>query len=321
MTKWLASVLSWFKEAFTENVGLKALSLAFAVGLFVYLHGQQDLQERTIPVDLMMRLPPKSAEHKRELMTQVRPSIHVTLQGSARAIDQLLQRGVAPVELDLRDGTTESVTFEKEMISLPPGVEVKIIDPPSVQLEWQDVVTRQIPVQASVTGKPAEGYVVKGEPEVEPEEITAEGPVGSVEVLQFARLAAFDVSGLTEGTYRRRLAMDAPPSRISFIGSQNVMVKVTIARRVSEAKFNRLPVEVVGVGMATTNPRTVNVTVIGSPEVVRALRAEQVVPRADLSQIEPKPNTRGHGSVTVKVTVDVANAEAEIQPPSVTVRW
>ena len=161
MTGLLTAVLTWLKEAFTDNVGLKALSLAFAIGLFVYTQGQEDIQDRALPVGVVMRLPADDAD--RELMTQVRPSVHVTVRGSSRAIDRLVQTGVPPVELDLRDGHKSTVVFDTSMFSLPPGVEVAIIDPPSINLEWQDVVTRQIPVQASVTGKPAEGYVVKGE--------------------------------------------------------------------------------------------------------------------------------------------------------------
>jgi len=319
MTGFLDAVLTWVREALTDNVGLKALSLAFAVGLFVYLHGQADIQDRTVPVGVVMRLPPESAN--RELMTQVRPSIHVTLHGSARALDRLVQAGMPPVELDLREGRTETVTFHPDSFSLPPGVEVTIIDPPSIELEWQDIVTRPIAIQAAVAGKPAEGYVVKGEPEVEPKEVAVRGPASLIEVLQFVRLAPFDVSGLTEGAYRRRIALDAPPNRISYIGAQSATVTVSIARRVTEAKFNRLAVEVVGVPRATTNPHHVNVTVIGPPEVVRALRAEQVVPRADVSQMDLDPEARRHGSLTVGVTVDVAHAEVEVQPPTVTVRW
>ncbi len=308
----------WLREAFTENIGLKALSLSFAIGLFAYLQGTQDEQQRTIPVGVVLRLPPDSA--KRELMTPIPASIHVTLRGSTRAIDRLIQTGVAPVELDLSDGQRDTVTFEPDMFSLPHDVAITIVDPPVIDLEWQDVVTRQIPVQASITGKPAEGYVVKGEPEVDPKQITVRGPVSLVEVMQFARLAAFDVSGLTEGVYRRRIAIDAPPARVSYIGPQSATVTVTIARRVSEAKFTRRPIEVVGMVGAKVTPRFVDVTVIGPPEVVRALRPEQVVPRADVSAIVGDDETK-HGSATVPIRVDLAQAETEIQPPAANVKW
>jgi YbbR domain-containing protein len=253
-------------------------------------------------------------------MTPIPASIHVTLRGSGRSLDRLTQTGPAPVELDLREGTRESVTFEPKMFSLPPDIEITIIDPPSISLEWQDVVFRQVPLQAAITGKPTEGYVVKGEPEVDPKEITVRGPASLVEVMQFVRLAAFDVSSLTEGILRRPIAIDAPPNRVSYIGARNVTVTVTIARRVTEARFPKRPVEVVGIANGVITPRAVDVTVVGPPEVVRALRAEQIVPRVDLSNV-PEGEKQKHGSTTAKVLVDIAQAEAEVQPPTVNVKW
>ena len=71
---------------------------------------------------------------------------------------------------------------------------------------------------------------------------------------------------------------------------------------------------------AVVTPRQVDVNLIGAPDVIRALRAEQVVPRVDLTKVEGV-DLKGHGSTTVKVIVDVAGAVAEVQPPSVTVKW
>ena len=124
------------------------------------------------------------------------------------------------------------------------------------------------------------------------------------------------MSGLTEGVYRRRIAIDAPPNRVSYIGPHSATVTVTIARRVSEAKFARRPVEVVGVPSAVTTPRTVDVTVVGPPEVVRALRAEQVVPSVDLNKAKGVDlGKQKHGSALVPVTVDISQVEAENPTP------
>jgi hypothetical protein len=309
----------YVRDAFVANLGLKMLSLTFAVGLFSYLHGQQDVQQRTVPVGVIS-LPPESG--KRELMTKLPPSIHVTLRGTTRAMDQLIQNGPTPVEIDLREGNKEKIRFKKEMFKLPRDVEIVIIDPPSIDLEWQNVVTRQIPIQASITGQPADGYVIKGEPVVDPKQIDVRGPVSLVEVMQFARLAAYDVTGLTEGVWSRRIAIDAPPSRVAYVGPQSAKVTVTIIRRKSQATFHERPVEVVGVAKGTANPRTVDVTVIGPPEVVAGLREEQVVPRADLTEIKGLSlKDTPHGSTNVRLTVELDNAEARVQPPSVTVKW
>ena len=310
----------FFKHALSDNVGLKAFSLAFAVGLFSYIHSKEEMQQRTVPVSVIA-LSPQGFE--RELMTQIPPSIHVTLRGTARAIDTVVKSGgLAPVEVDLRDGHKDTVVFEHSMFNTPPDVDITIIDPPRIDLEWQRVIDRQIPLQASITGQLATSYVVKGVPKVEPSKIGVRGPTTLVETMQFARLAAFDVTGLTEGVFPRRVAIDPAPNRVQFTGPQNATVTVTIVRSTSEHKFDERPVEVIGVANAVTSPRTVDVTVVGAPEVVRALRADQVIPRADLSKVKGfNLKETPHGTLRVPLEIDLAKAEVEIQPPIVSVRW
>lgn len=305
--------------AFTENLGLKALSVIAALALAAYSRGQLDRTQRTIPVGVVLRLPPDSRH--RELMTAMPANIDATVVGTTRAVDHLIQTGMSPIEIDLRDGSAESVSFDRSLFSLPPDIELKYVDPPIVTLEWQDVVTRTIPIQASRTGLPAKGYEVAGTPEVDPKEIAVKGPASLVEVLQFARLAAFDVSGLTEGNYKRRLAIDDPPPRVRYLGNKGAVVTVEIVRRQSEVKFERRTVEVVGPVRGQTIPAQVDVRVSGPPEVIVALRADQVVPRVDLASAGIDLKAQHHGSTTLKVRVELAGAEAECQPPTVTVRW
>lgn len=310
--------LRFLHNAFTQNLGLKALSLVFALFLFAYIHGERNIQQRTVPVGVVS-LPPEGGDH--ELMTRIPPSIHVTLRGTTRALDQLIQAGLPPVEIDLRQGNKRSIPLTRDLFKLPPDVEVLFVDPPSIELEWEKVVTRSIPLQTSVTGQPAPGYMLKAEPTVEPRKITVKGPVSLVEVLQFARLAPFDVTGLTEGVWPRRIALDNPPNRVSYLGPPSATVTVTIVRRKAEKVFANRRVEVVGSGRALVVPQTVDVTVVGPPEVVRTLREEQIVPRADLTKLPEETLDAPHGSVVVPITVELANAEAEAQPPSVTVKW
>src|ERR1700744_6611116 len=115
LTTLRARALVWLRESFSENIGLKALALTFALGLFAFLQGQPAEQQRTIPVPIVMPLPPESAE--RELMTPIPASIHVTLRGPARAIDRQIQTGIVPIEIDLRSGKTESISFEPKNFS------------------------------------------------------------------------------------------------------------------------------------------------------------------------------------------------------------
>src|SRR5204863_9620052 len=82
------------REAFTDNLGLKALSLVVALGLAAYSRGQLDRTQRTVPVGVVLRLPPESKH--RELMTQMPANVDVTVVGTTRSIDRLIQLGLSP---------------------------------------------------------------------------------------------------------------------------------------------------------------------------------------------------------------------------------
>jgi YbbR domain-containing protein len=311
-------LLHWLKDTAGTNLGLKALSLTLALGLTAYQRGAQDEQQRTVPVDVVVRLP--GAEAHRELMTLVPPNIHVTVRGSTRAIGDLIEAGIPAVDVDLRAGDVRRITFDEDMFSVPPGVKITIVDPTSIDLDWENVIRRNVPIQASMTGRAADGYSVE-KVQVVPSAITIQGPANLVEVKQFVRLAAFDVSGKTDGVYRHPLALDPPGQRIQYLGPASATVTVTIVRQLLHRKLSERKVTVVGVPRAQTEPETVDVTITGPPEVINELRDESVVPRVDLETTDIDLKEQRHGSKVMNVKVDLANVEISVQPPSVKVTW
>jgi len=315
----MGRLVRWLRAAFSENLGLKAFSFVLALGLTAYQRGSEDEEQRTIPVDVILRLPATDA--RRELMTVVPPSpIHVTVRGSTRALDSLTSAGIPSVEVDLRRGDAHAIVFEPEMFAVPPGVQVNIIDPASIALEWQDVIERSVPIQASITGRVADGYTVQSV-KVDPTSITVMGPASLVEVMQFVRLAAFDVSGKTDGVYRHPLALDQPGQRIQYLGPASATVTVSIGRQLVQRKFTRRAVLVVGPPQAKTEPKNVDVTVTGPPEVINGLRDEMIVPRVDVAGAGYDPKDQRHASIVLPVRVDLSNVEIELQPPTVSVLW
>lgn len=314
----MGRLVRWLRSAFSENLGLKALSFALALSLTAYQRGSEDEEQRTVPVDVILRLP--SADARRELMTLVPPSIHVTVRGSTRALDQLTSTGIPSVEVDLRRGDAHQIVFEADKFAVPPGVQVNIIDPATIDIEWQNVIERSVPIQASITGRVADGYTVQSV-KVDPTSITVMGPASLVEVMQFVRLAAFDVSGKTDGVYRHPLALDQPGQRIQYLGPASATVTVTIGRQLVQRTFSRRAITVIGPPRAKAEPKSVDVSVTGPPEIINGLRDEMIVPRVDVTSTGYDPKEQRHGSVVLPVLVDLRNVEIEIQPPTASVVW
>ncbi len=294
-----------------ENLNLKLLSLGFALVLYSLVHGSQEAQ-RSLLLSVVALTPPGSSN--RVLMTPIPAQIRVTVRGTKSALDDLHTDDMATVQLDLHGGNETRVTFKPAMIPLPPGLKVEQIDPPELDLAWEDLVVRDVPVEVGVVGTPARGFVVKGEPQADPRVMRARGPKSEVLVVQRARADAFDIGGLTEGKYTRLLAVEHPPGRVTF-DSPSVSATVEIGREVVERSFTKVPVAVIGHANAKAQPGEVDVRLACPPEVVRALRPEQILPRVQV------PVTADHGTDAFVVQLAIEQCDVHVTPPSIILRW
>ena len=300
------------KALVTDNLNLKLLSFAFALVLYSLVHGGQDARG-SISVDLEVNLPPESGD--KVFIGTIPRDVRIFVRGSAQTIDNL-RGGAVHMILDLT-GSPERVVFNEKMVRLPEGVRVEIeqFEPPSIDLKWEQRVTRDVPVQVGVVGSPADGYVVKGPLTVEPKTVKVRGPQSDVMVLQHVRADAFDVRTITsEGEYPRQLAIEKPNPRLK-IEPQSVIVTAEVTRELAEQRFQKLPVVVIGQAKGKATPPEVDVRLRCPPDIVRSLRAEQIVPQVEVTSKEPA------GSVSLPVTVRMDNCDAYITPSEVAVRW
>ncbi|MGO8993361.1 MAG: YbbR-like domain-containing protein [Polyangiaceae bacterium] len=300
------------KALFTENLNLKLLSFAFALVLYSLVHDAQDAQ-RVIDVGVTVRVPPDSAN--RILVSQSATKVRLTLRGSRAALDDIHTDDLGTLQVDAHAGTEKELNLDPEMVhALPPGVRVEEIDPPMIDLQWEDEIVRDVPVEVSVVGSPANGYVVKGVPTADPRTVRVKGPKSEVITLQHARAEAFDVTGLSEGSYTRELAIDKHGG-LGY-GVSEAKATIEIGRELVERPFTKLPVAVIGPAKARTNPAEVDVRLTCPPEILRALRPEQVVPQVE---VQSKEATGVLAHVPVEVSVDKCNAL--ITPDKVIVKW
>ena len=307
-----ASLWERVRVALTENMNLKLISFAFALVLYSLVHGGNDAR-RSIVVDLEVGLPPESSD--RVLVGSIPQSIRIFVRGSNQTIDNLRASSVS-VQLDLSNKMPQHVVFEPKMVLLPEGmnVEVEQFDPPSIDLRWEQRVLRDVPIQVSVVGTPSDGFVVKGAPVAEPKAVKVRGPQSDVMVLQFIRVDAFDVRGLTEGTYPRNLAVERANPRLK-IEPTTVVVTAEITREVSERVFQKLPVAIVGIPKGKTIPAEVDVRLVCPPDIVRSLRPEQIVPQVEVTSKDPG------GSVSLPVRIRMDKCDAYTVPKEVVARW
>jgi YbbR domain-containing protein len=303
------------RGALFENFWLKLIALVFSLGLYAFMHSGQNAA-RTISVAIIAQRPPIGS--KRVLVSQVPEVVKVRVVGPSTQLDTIRPEDIDPIELNLTAGqTVPALELTPSMVAdLPPGVRVERINPPTLEIHFEDVTARPIQVQVPRTGSPAEGMEVISVTRVDPQIVNATGIESAVTVLQFARAEPFDVSGLSEGKHTRRLKLDNPPISVQF-EPNTIEATVEIGRKLATVNFERLPIEVVGLPRATVKPDTVDIIVTGPPERVSALRREAIVPR-----VEPKVEDPSQpGSASLPVVVDIPQVTVEVSTPNVVVRW
>lgn len=304
------------RGALFDNLGLKLISILCALGIYAFIHGAENAL-RTIPVNIVSVMPPESAN--RHLMTQLPAEVVLTLRGSRTHLDDLRPDDLGPLQLDLRSAHDTRIDIDATMFHVPVGATVEQIYPQAIEVRWEDVISRQIPVQTVRTGELAAGLGVKGSIAAEPPVVGARGPRSVVDVIQFARAAPFDVTGLGPGTHRRTLRLDNPLKPVTY-DIENVVATVEVARELAKLPLPNLKVEVVGVARATTKPTTVNVMITGTSEDVGAIQPDSIVAR-----VEPKlagVDTAKPGSAYLDVLIDPPpRVKVEVQPTRVFAKW
>ena len=156
-------------KMFRRNLAVKAISFLFAIlfWLFVMNQGSPDTLtgDQTLTIPLVARGLPQTMV----VMTRL-PSVRVRLQGinpSANIKDLY-------AEIDLSGGTPGERAYDIK-VNTPPGTKVIDRQPTGVTLKLDSVQEKTVPVEAVISGSPAEGYEL-GIPLVRPSAVNVRGP-------------------------------------------------------------------------------------------------------------------------------------------------
>jgi YbbR domain-containing protein len=124
-----------------------------------------------------------------------RQSIDVTLSGPRETINRVNPFDVS-VQVDLRQAEpgTQAVNLTAENVSLPQGLRVDSIQPSSVDVTVDRLVSRQVMVEPDVRGEAAAG-ATRGAIEVVPPEVTVTGPESQLANLTSLKTAVVSLEG------------------------------------------------------------------------------------------------------------------------------
>ena len=257
------------RRIFLEDWSLKLLSLAIAIVLWLLVTGQNEPVTAHVNVQLNF-IRPQSLE----ISNDPPRTVDVMLTGSRNKLDDLSSLDlVATVDLmDQRAGEKVLRLADKAQISLPQGIKVDGFQPSAIPIRLEEVVDRQVKVEAKIEGKPADGYEVysvysnKGS-------IAVRGPASHVNTLEKVMTESIWLSGHKESFTATNVGIDVSDPKVDLL-EPVVNVNIEIGEQRIEKNFSNVTVTTAQGGKV--QPATTSVTLLGTANLINSLKPEEV---------------------------------------------
>jgi YbbR domain-containing protein len=285
------------RAAFTENLGLKLVSVVAAMLVWYATNVLERDAERMVEIPLVPRnVPP-------DLVVVDAPTtpIAVTLRGPRtllEGVEDTRTRFVLPVRR-LSVGTNR-VELQAGRIEpeLPRRLRVVRIHPGRVELRAEPLHRRRVPVRIELAGSPAFGYTI-AESQVTPGEVDVVGPASAVDELRAVQTVPIDLRGL-ESNATRTVGLEWVGDFVAFDPD-----RVTVTARIEEVivtrRFPKVAVQVTGPPGATLRPATTSLTLRGPERVLHNYQLPEDVASVDAEGLAP-------GTHRVEVVVHVPDS-------------
>jgi hypothetical protein len=274
----MSGLLMWWREAFTQNLGLKALSVLLSVLIHVVVQ-RSTIREDVVEVSVMVAGVAKERVFVGELPDTLR--VHVRGRMSEiRALRELLADRTRKVRADVSAYRTgERLVFDHRMVEqqLPSRhVEVLAVEPASLEVRLDQLDRRMVPVEAVLAGEPAPGMgIVPRSLRAEPARIEVAGPQGELRLLKSIKTAPVDLAG-AETDLRTSARLVPPASGHVTLTLDEVTVTVALEEQAVGRLLSQQPVAIRGCPVGarcSLEPAEVAVRIEGNARAVAAFVA------------------------------------------------
>jgi YbbR domain-containing protein len=196
----------FIRQHVLHNLGIKLLSLALAVGLWLAV-ASDPVAEVAVEVPIEFRNIPENLE----ISTESIPRAEIRVRGPQRVVRRLQPADIyAEIELGGMKPGERTFDLTAQQVHKPRSLEVEQVIPNQFHLTFDTRLTRQVPVRPRAFGNFAAGYQI-GHIDVDPATITISGPNKRVAAVEAAITDAIDASGtMDRATFVRHAYVSDP---------------------------------------------------------------------------------------------------------------
>ena len=257
-----------------KNLGLKFLSLSIAILLYLFVHSQTNstVIALVVPVEL------KNMPAEKMILLPALRQAQVSIKGPSFLVREVAISSPAfHIKLPDEVGQRYEVSLTGSDLALPPSIEVVSIEPPTMELIFDTVVEKELPVEVPRIGR-LNGNVRLVDMEIVPETVVVRGPATELEGVHSIRSRPVDMRTIVQS---KQLDLSLRGiGQYSKAMAESVSVAVNVVSVSLEKEFIDEPVEVrVSNGYSyEVIPKFVKVEVTGPRKLVNRLETDKVTP-------------------------------------------
>ncbi len=202
---------------------MKLISILLAVILWYFVVSERS-GETTISIPLDFHNIPTSLI----IIKNPLESINVRIGGPATLLRGLSPKDVKAI-IDLSNAKPGLAEFaiQAEQITLPRGLRVTMISPASIMLRLEELLSKKLPVEAILIGKPSEGFEITGV-SIDPPVVEIVGAQNELKRLKSISTEEIDISGLNKDSVKKA-SLNIRELHIKSISREEVKVSIKCA--------------------------------------------------------------------------------------------
>lgn len=225
------------QKLWTKEWLLKFISLFIAILLWSFVGGE-DVVEKNIMVQVeVINLPNDliiSNKYKKE--------IEVTVRGPGSVIVEMgKEQGARQIDLANATAGTRVENIENESVPVRRGVEVLRVQPSTIILSLDNLISKEIPVKAVTVGEVSKGHLFT-DLTINPATITINGPETILSRVEVLKTTPINLQGLFESV-QLQIPLELDARIVDLIGETSVTADITILYDTIERTVKKVPVK------------------------------------------------------------------------------
>ncbi len=203
------------------------------------------------------------------------------------------------------------IPIHQAQIPLPTGISILKINPDSITVKVENEIKKKLPVNISLTGKPAKGFMVVGA-EAKPMSVILRGSEDTLGQMDQVSTKPVNIKGLSV-SFKKEVALDFVENLKLVHSSKIILANVFIKERLATQTFDNIPVQGDGsLYVYRITPPVITINVKGPVNMIEKLYGSNGVQvYVDLKGLKPGVYNKS-ATITLPVKTTLIDAKPEI---------